>query len=275
MRRSLVTIKKDRLNLDSLAGMVEVYGQVAAGNLKAVKSDVVDSRAFMDGLREMFQEIKSAWEQRLVASTVLPHNNQEVDVFVSANLGFYGDIVERTYEQFAAHVETHKPHHLVVLGREGKHMVSSRMPGKEFEFVDFPDNQVDEEALKKLVDGLKAFERIKIFHGKYVSTITQDVVATKLEGTPMEVIDYIFEPDTDSIVQLFEGEILSSVVEQALREGQLSKFAARIMHLGNAMSKIEERARQLALRKRRLIQDTFNKKQRTRLVSVRLLTSLR
>lgn len=275
MRHSLVTIKKDRLILDSLAGMVEVYGQVAAGNLKAVKSDVVDSRAFMDGLRDMFQEIKNAWEKRLVASTVLPHNNQEVDVFVSANLGFYGDIVERTYEQFAAHVEHHQPHQLVVLGREGKQMVASRMPHRNFMYVEFPDQTVDETALKNLVDSLKMFERIKIFHGKYVSTITQEVVATKLEGSPMEVIDYIFEPDTDSIVKLFEGEILSSVVEQALREGQLSKFAARIMHLGNAMSKIEERTRQLELRKRRMIQDVFNKKQRTRLVSVKLLHAQR
>ncbi|HYD35099.1 MAG TPA: F0F1 ATP synthase subunit gamma [Vitreimonas sp.] len=274
MKRSLVSVHLEQQNLSSLSGMVEVYGQVAAGNLKTVKNDVVNSREFMDGLRDMFQEIKSAWEKRAIASTVLPHNDQEVVVFVSANLGFYGDIVERTYQQFASYLETNTVQKIVVLGREGKHMVATRLPQHPFDYVDFPDQTVEEPALKQLVNDLEQFERIKIFHGKYVSTITQEVVATKLEGETVDVLDYIFEPDTESIVNLFEGEILSSVVEQALREGQLSKFAARIMHLGLAMNKIEDRSRQVELRRRRLLQDTFNRKQRTRLVSVRLLKHL-
>lgn len=271
MRDSLSQAKKDQQNIIALSGMVEVYGQVAASNLKDVKTDVINSRDFMEGLRAMFQEIKSAWEKRHLASTVLPPNGKEVAVFVSANLGFYGDIVEKTYEQFAQFIQTNSSAEIVVLGREGKKMVKNRMANKQFDFFDFPDDAMNETSLKELVEKIKAFEKVRIFHGRYVSTITQEAVATQLEGTALKVIDYIFEPNPESIVQLFEGEILSSVIEQAIREGQLSKFAARIMHLGNAMEKIEAKQFQLKLKRRRLIQDEFNKKQRTRLVSVRLL----
>lgn len=271
MSGSLKSVKEEKQILQSLAGMVEVYGQVAATNLKQVKQGVVNSRDFMEGLRAMFQEIKSAWERREIASTVLPNNNKEVAVFVSANIGFYGDIVERTYGQFASYVEDNHVDALVILGREGRTMVKNRMNRTDFQYFDFPDNEVDAGSLKVVVDLLQQFERVKIFHGKYVSTITQEVVATQLEGTPIEVIDYIFEPDPQSIVNLFEGEILSSVIEQALWEGQLSKFAARIMHLGEAVGKIQERDHQINLKRRRLLQDEFNKKQRTRLISVRLL----
>lgn len=274
MSSSLLNVQQDQQSLASLAGLVEVYGQVAAGNLKVVKQDIIGSREFMTGLQNMFQEIKSAWEKRAIASTILPNNNLDVAVFVSANLGFYGDIVERIYAQFEKFVREKRPQQLVVLGREGRRMVKTRMKNANFIYLDFPDDRVEETTLKELINHLKAFERVNIFHGKYVSTITQDVVATTLLGSPVEVIDYIFEPNPDSIVKLFEGEILSSVIEQALREGQLSKFGARIMHLGEAMSKIETKAKQLSLWRRRILQDQYNKKQRTRLVSVKLLKSL-
>jgi len=123
--------------LISLKGLVEVYEEVAAGRMQKIRGAVLQSRLFLNGLLGVFSRVKAAYlkDPSVVVST-RARNGKMVAVFVSANSGLYGDIVDRVFEEFAAFVKQKNPD-IVVLGKLGVKMMSDRLPGRLFNYYDF------------------------------------------------------------------------------------------------------------------------------------------
>ncbi len=267
-------IQAEREGLDSLKGLVEVYVEVAATRMQKVRGAVLQSRQFLQGLLEVFAKVKSAYQAdgKLGFST-RPKNNKTVAVFVSANAGLYGDIIDKIFEAFSGYVIKYKPD-MVVLGKFGLKMVTDKLPGQLYNYYDFSDEDVETDGLEMVMRYLIQYEKIVVFYGQFKTILTQEAVATSVSGDAVEaekavetvdgkkvVRQYLFEPSVKDIAKVFEGEILASIFEQTLHEAQLAKFASRMLALDKSIEEIDKKMGGLYLDSVRLRHKTANKKQ--------------
>lgn len=259
-------VKIEIEGLNALKGLVEVYEEVAAGRMQRVRGAVMQSRQFLMGLLEVFAKARSAYSG-MDKSKWRQKNGKVVAVFVSANAGLFGDIVDRTFEIFSDYVSKNKPE-VVVLGKLGLKMMNDRMPKQLFNYFDFSDEQVEMESFEIIMRYLIQFEVILVFYGTFKTILSQIPTMTSVSGGAIEVKDvqlkhpskFLFEPSVEAIAQVFEGEILSSLFEQTLHESQLAKFASRMLALDHSVDNIENRLEVIHTRERRVKHRLLNKK---------------
>lgn len=262
--RKQIVLEIDGLN--ALKGLVEVYEEVAAGRMQKVRGAVMQSRQFLSGLLSIFEKVRAAykgvekvgWRQR---------NGKSVAVFVSANTGLYGDIVDRTFDMFREFVKGNKPQ-VVILGKLGLKMMTDKMPTQLYNYYDFSDDEVEMESFKIIMRYLIQFEKIIVFYGSFKTILSQmpaqmvvsgDIVLNN-ETTETKKNQYLFEPSVEVVAQVFEGEILSSLFEQTLHESQLAKFASRMLALDRSIDNIDTRLGIMHVEERRVKHRMINKK---------------
>ena len=244
--------------------------------MQKIRSAVLQSRQFLEGLLEVFKRVKAAYQSGQKSVLALrPRNGKTVAVFVSANSGLYGDIVDRTFEIFADFVKKNNPD-LVILGKLGTKMMNDRLKGHLYNYYDFSDDKVEMESFEMIMRYLVQFEKILVFYGQFKTILTQDPVATSVSGDSMVAVEqlpiggkiekeisrqYLFEPSIEKVAQVFESEILASIFEQTLHESQLAKFASRMLALDQSVERIEKRLGKVEVEGRRLQHKIQNKAQ--------------
>ena len=84
------------------------------------------------------------------------------------------------------------------------------------------------------------------------------------------VVNYLFEPSVEDILEVFQSEILASVFGQTIYESQLAKFASRILHLDDSLQNVDQRLQTVHIDYRRLQHDLMSRKQLSRMSGVSL-----
>jgi len=292
--------KKSILNeydgLLDLKALIDAYEEIAANQMQKVRSSVLQSREFMEGVTKIFTKVRRSYEKEITKLqktgkkhieefSVLPRNNKTVAVFVAANSGLFGDIVERTFSMFVDYVNNNRGQDgtlvdPVIVGKLGLRMLNDRKISFLYNYFDFPDDHVDYDSISMMMRYLLQFEKIIVFHGQFRSLVYQEVVSTGVSGHELvasragevkdEKVSYLFEPTLKDVLQTFEGQILSSIFAQAMHESQLAKFASRMFNLDRAMENIENRVKDLGVLSRRADHQIASRKQLGRIAGMSL-----
>lgn len=283
----MITKRKIAVEVDgliSLKGLIEVYEEIAAGRMQKVRGAVVQSRDFLEGLLDVFVRVKQAYQAQ--PNAVEPwrqRNGRSVAVFISANSGLYGDIVDKTFEMFSEYVEKNHSD-VVILGKLGLKMMADRMPNVLYNYFDFSDDSVENDSLEMVMRYLIQFEKILVFYGQFKTILTQEPMMTSVSGDSLAKQEenhavgpgmdkkYLFEPSAKEIAKVFEGEILASLFEQTIHESQLAKFASRLLALDKAIDNIEKRLGYMKNEGRKVKHKTMSRKQLSTLSGISLWT---
>lgn len=292
-KKTLITENEGLMDLKAL---VDAYEEIAANQMQKVRASVLQSREFMEGVTTIFTKVRKSYDKQIAnlqknkkgkveEFSVLPRNNKTVAVFVAANSGLFGDIVERTFVMFVDYVNKNRGQDgtlidPVIIGKLGLRMLNDRKINFLYNYFDFPDDHVDYDSVNMMMRYLLQYERIIVFHGQFKSLVYQEAVVTGVSGhelvakqqdTPAdERVSYLFEPTLKDVLQTFEGEILSSIFAQAMHESQLAKFASRMFNLDRAMENIENRMKDLSSEKRRIDHQITSRKQLGRIAGMNL-----
>lgn len=269
--------------LVGLKGLVETYEEVAAGRMQKVRLAVLTARDFLQGLSGVFVEVKANYNEQVTmlvrkkkggreTKSSLNRNGKTVAVWISANAGLYGDIVEKTFFAFETFVNENKPD-VVVIGRLGVRQMTERMGQVLYNYFGLEDDRVGPEELGEIMRYLLQFEKILVFHGLFKSLVNQESVTTAVSGDELYQPSsakasegqaghqYLFEPELGKVLQFFESQILVTLFEQAVHESQLAKFASRLMSLDRAVDNIGKRLAVMTLAGQRLRHTVAGKKQ--------------
>ncbi len=261
----------EKEGLEGLKNLVEVYQEVAATRMQRVRSAVLQSRLFTEGLEDVFARVRNAYKQlKDKPKSLRLLNGRTVAVLVSANSGLYGDVIEKTFEEFSNFVRNRKPD-VVVLGKLGVKQMTDKLPTVFYNYFDVPDELIDMKSFDMVMRYLLQFERIIVFHGQFQSILTQVVKQTLVSGSSVEEpgakineergVDYLFEPSVEAIAKIFEGEIMGSIFEQALHESMLAKQASRMQSLDRSLDNIDKRLDKVAILQRLANHRLVNRKQ--------------
>ena len=248
--------------LGNLRSIISAYEEIAASYMRRIRNNVVQKREFLDGLSVIFSQVKNSYKAEIevllaqkkktskdLKTSVRPKNGKTVLVLLSANTGLYGSIVKQTYDLFINEVKKGQSD-VAIIGRLGNLFFKNESIKTSVSYFDFPDNTVDQNALRDIVEFLINYEKIVVFYGEFQNVVTQKPTASSISGdskpttaqqqtAPVPGIKYIFEPSLVEILSFFEGEILASIFEQTMYESQLAKFASRMITLDQALENIK------------------------------------
>lgn len=272
-------IDSELTQLRALQTLVRVYEEIASFRMKRIRESVLKNREFLKEINTVFEEVRLSYarEVRELAKkkgkpgaekvTFLAHNGKTVAVLLSANTGLYGDIVKKTFSLFLSEIATGKVETTIV-GRHGLSLYLAEDTGIPYTYFDLPDSSVTPEDLDRIVGHIVQYEEIHVYYGEFLNVIKQNPAELtisaeiSLKDTPGEAhVKYIFEPNLKKILSFFETEIFASLFEQAVREGQLAKFASRVMAMNKAEENIDEELKDLVLEKLRVNHQITNRKQ--------------
>jgi len=205
--------------------------------------------------------------------TFLAHNGKTVAVYLSANTGLYGDIVRKTFDLFMKEAEIGNVEATIV-GKHGLGLFLSEAVNIPYTYFDLPDHGITSDDLDDIIRHIVQYEEIHVYYGEFLNVIKQRPteltisanISLKDEGGAARV-NYIFEPNFRKILMFFETEIFASLFEQSVREGQLAKFASRVMAMSRAEENIDEGLGKLKFDRLKVTHTESNRKQINSLAS--------
>jgi len=266
-------------NLAGLNSMIQAYEEIAANKIMHSRESVLVNRAFIDELNEIFKEVISTYKKEaesllkknkgnnLNDTTFTSKNGKTLYLLISANAGLYGSLVKKTFDLFSDNSNDLNADRAII-GRLGLSMwQQSKNPNKYFYF-DFPDQDVDEQSLKKVLDFIVSYQKTIVFYGKFQNLVTQEPTFSDISGNTMPTeaskhpyIRYYFEPSLGKVLEFFEKQIFASIFEQTMRESQLAKIASRLKTLDQATVNINKKIALVTSEKNRTFHRQQNKKQ--------------
>lgn len=292
------TIQQHISELQNFSILVDTYKIIAVATIQKIKKSVLENRVFHMGLASIFQEVKRSYLKALEAEAILgkidekrlsfvKHNRKTMQLVLTANTGLYGELINRVFEFFwnAWNKMDGDPG---VVGKVGKLLFASVSPRVPFRYYDFPDNQMDIEALRKISRELTEYERVIVYHGRFRSLFFQEPTSSEISGlvgfeigkekeekesTEKRAASYIFEPSLEAVAIFFETEIFASLLEQTFNESRLAKISSRAVLLDSASVKIEKALERLVLDKQRVYHMKINRKQINMMSGVTLWAS--
>jgi len=279
-------LKEETQLLGALGNLVEIYGELASVRMKKIRNFVLSNRDFLSSINDIFQAVLASYAAKVTnlvkqgklekggRVTFLSHNGKAVAVFISANTGFYGELVPATFELFLNEVKKLDVE-VTIIGKYGFSLFKERKAKNPYTYFDFPDYGIDEAKLSEIISHLVQYDEIHVYYGKYQSVVTQTPTSFSIsagtrvgEGVEKPTVTYIFEPTMEKILMFFETEIFASLFDQIIRESQLAKFASRILAMDMAGENIRNSLKRVSLDKLRLIHKIANTKQLNTLPSI-------
>ena len=275
--RSYKTVTIEIATTHELSSLVETYQEVAAGKMQKIRHETMMSRAFFEGLAQLSEAVGADMVQGTMGRTP-----KTAVVWVAANAGLFGDIIEKTLVAFLHYIRQ-KPVDVFVLGAAGAQLLSTLAPDVRCTAIPFADDEVTVESMTRLTNYLSGYETTVIFFGKFQSVAIQNadkrVISAALHEDGLNVIDqkerlhreftYIYEPTPRIVSRCVADEIFGAVVEQTIRESQLAKYASRLMHLDEAMDHVDDRLKTLSTEKRKIKKIREDRKQRIMLAGMK------
>jgi ATP synthase F1 gamma subunit len=268
----------DEININQQFKMLtQAYQEHAIVQINLARYSVLASREFMEELAEIFYNVKNSYElylKSLTGSEKAAHidrikkNGREVLVLLSSNGKFYGDLVSKVCRMFANQARSSNADILIV-GKEGKKFYESTGIKRPYAYIELSDTTISLEMLKPLIEAIIGYQKATIFYGKFNNIIVQEAVQSSLSGDmPADAQkkaqnkeDFMFEPTLERVMEFFESQILSMLLNQTVSEGKLARFASRIKAMESAQNNLLKQLGLLNRRSRRLRSMETNKKQ--------------
>jgi len=275
--------------LNNMLNVVQTYQEIAAMRMRRVKKSVLSTRDFLLDLNDTFRSVTYAYEEYLKrinkskeTGLILGKNGRTVLVFISANMGLYGDILRKTFSYFTKDLDQKgKIADVVIVGKVGLDLFKNSIYSKKYEYTyfDLSDSGSDSENLSKILDYVLEYSQILVYHGFFKNVLTQEPQKTLITGEAAKLeqvvsqgkpVSYLFEPSVEDVAKYFEEQVLASVFEQVTYESNLSKFASRMVSLYSASDNIRTSLKKVDFSVKKYNHKVFNSKQITMLSSIYL-----
>lgn len=267
---SLKKIKEDLETVSEISLITDIYQEIAHLRMIEIRQTVLKIREFLDGLARVYHLAKRSFFASLGKKTeriaYISQKKGEVAVFLSANEFFYGTLILDIWQKIQEYLKERKTN-LVVVGRMGKYLAERSGFGHTMFYFELDDEKPETGRIKGIIERLKNYEKIIVFHGKFETVLSQNAVMTDISGGKTseekigEVKNYLFEPSPEAVLEFFETEIVSALFNQTILEHRLARYATRMMAMYQATENAKKIKKEVEKNKIKLEQQILDKKQ--------------
>lgn len=260
---------------ESLKAIAQAYSEIANLKIKKIRADVERNRIFFEEILKVYGMVKAIALQKKVA---LVKPKKRLCILLTSNNRFYGNINSSLINYFVGLTRLIPDIDKIVLGKGAIDFfrAAKLLPGyKEMMLKkDMPDG----EELTNLANISLDYNQVLVFHSKFKSLLIQqatftDVTATSLfltekvkslnpkEAAKENSLRFIFEPELPKVLNFFDSQILTLLLEQTFLESELSRTASRFISMDQAESEANKLIKNYltlkAYEKRNLVNNTI------------------
>lgn len=272
---NLKKIHQDLEIISTIGLIANVYQETAHLKMVEIRQNVLKTREFLNELTRIYNFIKKSYfsSQKQTnkkgvreKSSFIAKKQKGVLIFLSVNEIFYGTLILDIWKKIQEYLKKNK-NDLVVVGRIGKYLAEGSGLGHKMMYFELNDENPEKETIKNIVELIKNYEKITVFHGKFETVIEQNPAMIDISGGVFleEEIEgvkkYLFEPSPEAVLGFFETEIVSALFNQTILEHRLARYAARMMSMYQATENAKKMKKGLEETERNLKWQTEDKKQ--------------
>lgn len=246
-----MTIKEIEEALEEGKGLktiAQAYSEIANLKIKKIRGQVERNRIFFQEISRVYALIKKLAEKKNI-SVAKP--KMLVSLIITSNYRFYGSINEDLIEFFINTVKK-QGSDILLLGRGAIDYFKTLVPAEAgihtnpktiLLKADLPDAT----ELTGLTNIIRDYNQVLIFHSRLKSLLVQEPIVTDITATSggnEQVISnqslqadnfrFIFEPELPKIINFFDSQILTLLLESTFLESELSRTASRFITMDQA-----------------------------------------
>ena len=263
----LKKIKEDLKAVSNIETITRTYQEIANLRMNEIRQKVLNNREFIEELSQVYTLAKKAYLVLLKKEKpFIKPKRERVVVFLSGNERFYGTLFSDIWRELLNYLAKNKAD-LAVVGRMGKYLVERSGFGHKMFYFELNDDKPEKNRLRGIIDFIKNYEEIIIFHGRFQTILSQKVVQSNISGGITleeeleEVKSYLFEPSPEAVLEFFETELLSAFFNQTILEHRLSKYTTRMVAMYQATENAKKRERKLKIEQKKIERQLLNRKQ--------------
>lgn len=262
----------------SLKLITQAYAEISAIKLKRIRAGIENNRQFFNEVAGLFRTLKQvASRRRQLEETMkrlVTKNGRSVVLLLTSNYRFYGDINSMVINQFLLAAPKFAVDRIVLgkMGIDYLQAIKYQYPYKQI--VLSADLPVDSE-LKNLADTVKNYQQVLVFHSKFKTVLQQTPQVTDVTQTANvqisdvgnqkseeEPLDFILEPEMDKMLEFFDSQIITLLLETTFLEAELSRTASRMI----SMDEAQTNANKFILDQRKILQSAMRNMENSRLL---------
>lgn len=222
---------------NSLKQIAQAYSEIANLKLQRIRGELVRNRIFFKEIARVYGMVKNiAYKHALKISKP----KKTISLIITSNYRFYGQINSSLIDFFIASTQSLATDR-IILGKAAIDYFRSNKVFPNYREVMLKDDQPQASELLNLINLVKDYNQVLVFHSQLKSLLIQqpqalDIVA-QTEGIGKEVTEnlrFIFEPQLSKILSFFDSQILVLLLEATFLESEVARTASRFISMDQA-----------------------------------------
>lgn len=259
-------VKRRMNSVKNMSQITRAMEMVAASKMRRAQERVAAGRPYSERLREVLADLSSQVGPEEVSKFPLL-TQREVKtsalLVMTPDRGLSGPLNSNLFRRTAQYLTNESPDknpRIIAVGKKGRDFVNKTGQNVVAEFIQLGDRPTLDD-VRPIVDvAVSEFlsgnvDAVYMLYPKFINTISQ--VPTVVQLLPIEKpeesegggtnIEYIFEPDSDTVLQEILPRYLETIVYQSVLETVASFYSSQMVAMRNATDNAKELVDDLTL----------------------------
>lgn len=243
-----MTIKEIKEALEegnSLKQIAQAYSEIANLKIKRIRGEVERNRIFFEEISKVFGLIKRLAIKQKVS---INKPKKTISLILTSNYRFNGSINSDLIDFFITTTQKIQTDR-IMLGKGAIDFFKASQIFSSYTEVLLKGDQPTAEELINLVNMIKDYNQVLVIYSSMKSLLVQiprisDITASSTTELAIsnkdntkghsEDIKFIFEPELSKILQFFDSQIITLLLEGTFLESELSRTASRFISMDHA-----------------------------------------
>lgn len=253
----------------SLKQIAQAYSEIANQKMKKIRAAAERNRIFLKEISSVYTFVRNL---ALKKKVVVPKPKNRISLVLTSNYRFYGKINSDLLEFFVNYISRTQTD-IVIVGKAAIEFFKTVKGFDGTSSIVLKDDQPTSQELQSLVNIIKDYNQVLIFHSKLKTILLQQPTVTEISASSdlagpnasdlrgRSEFRFIFEPELLKILAFFDSQILTLLLEGTFLESEVSRTASRFVSMDQAETEankfIKEYEKQKAYAKRNLDNNTI------------------
>lgn len=224
----------------SLKAISQAYSEIANLKIKRIRSAVEKNRLFFDEISKVYSLVK-AFALKKGVTRVKP--KKRLCMLITSNYRFYGNINSSLIKYFVGSTRELADVDKLIIGKAGIEFFRTSKLLPNYQEIALKEDMPSNSELLNLTVLSSEYNQVFVFHSEFKSLLVQAATFTDLTKTKPfdpkhkdDFLHFIFEPELPKILNFFDNQILTLLLEQTFLESELSRTASRFISMDEAES---------------------------------------
>lgn len=224
---------------ESLRAISQAYSEIANLKIKKIRAEAERNRIFFREIASVYGLIKELAARQ---KNFIKKEKKTVSIVLTSNYRFYGSINSDLLEYYAASCAKLASDH-IYLGKAAIEYFRARPISANHKEVILKEDTPNPQELKFLATELTSYNQVLVFYSKMKSLLIQEPAAIDITASAVnsgiqpgkhDEFKFIFEPELPKILEFFDSQIITLLLEGAFLESELSRTASRFISMDQA-----------------------------------------